>query len=122
MPDPMDISLGFGHLDLRKTANNVLLKCLDFVQKALSSTIETSPNQTAETVLENSLKQFIPAGITPEVADYLSRNTLRAIVGLPPIQINATDKDAIRKLKGSVSWLSKEKINVTDIIREMREC
>lgn len=116
------ISSGFGNLDLGKTANAVLSRSFDFLERVLGYAIETSPNHVAKAILENSLKQLVPKEMPPEVLDYLSRNTLRSIVGLSTIEINTIDKDAIRKLKGSISWLSKEKIDVTEIIREMREC
>jgi hypothetical protein len=115
------ISSGFANLDLGKTANAVL-RSFDFLEKVLGYAIETSPDHVAKAILENSLKRLAPKEMPPEVLDYLSRNTLRSIVGLSPIEINTIDKDAIRKLKGSISWLSKGKIDVTEIIREMREC
>jgi len=117
----LGISSGFGNLDLGKTAN-IVLENLDFPKKIFGYTIETSPDHVAKAILENSLKQFVPEEMPPEVSDYLSRNTLRSIVGLSPIEIGTIDKDAIRKLKGSISWLSKGKIDVTEIIRQMREC
>ena len=116
----LGISSGFGNLDLGKTANAVL-GSFDFLERVFGYTIETSPNHVAKAILKNSLKQLVPKEMPPEVSDYLSRSTLRSIAGLSPIEINTIDKDAIRKLKGSISWLSKGKIDVTEIIREMRE-
>jgi hypothetical protein len=118
----LDISSVFGNLDLGKAANAVLSESFGFLAKAFGCDIETSPNHVAKAILERSLKRLIPKEMAPEVTDYLSRNTLRSIVGLSPFEINTRDKDAIRKLKGSISWLSKEKIDVTEIIRKMREC
>jgi predicted regulator of amino acid metabolism with ACT domain len=118
----LDVSSLLENFDLRKTANIVLMKSFSILEGILGGAERTSPNHVASAVLESSLKHLIPKEISPEVADYLSRNTLRSIVGLRPIEINTTDKDAIRKLKGSISWLSKEKIDITEIIREMREC
>jgi len=118
----LDMSAVFEDFDLRKVANVVLMKSFSFLEGIFGDAGEISPNQIASAVLESSLERLVPKEITPEVTDYLSRNTLRSIIGLSPIQINTIDKDAIRKLKGSISWLSKEKINVTEIIREMREC
>jgi hypothetical protein len=117
----LDISAGFEDFDLRKVANVILGKSFSFLEGIFGDTGETSPNHIASAVLESSLKQLIPKEMTPEVTDYLSRSTLRSIVGLSPIEVNTVDKDAIRKLKGSISWLSKEKIDVTEIISEMRE-
>jgi 5,10-methenyltetrahydromethanopterin hydrogenase len=118
----LDISAVFENLDLRKVANIVLMKSFSFLEGIFGDIGETSPNQIASAVLEGSLKRLIPKEMPPEVSDYLSRNTLRSIAGLSPIEINTMDKDAIRKLKGSISWLTKGKIDVTEIIREMREC
>ena len=118
----LEVSSVFENFDLRKVANIVLMKSFSFLEGIFGDTGEMSPNHIASAVLESSLKQLVPKEITPEVTDYLSRNTLRSLVGLSPIDINTRDKDALRKLKGSISWLSKEKIDITEIIREMREC
>jgi len=118
----LDVSSVFESFDLRKVANVVLIKSFSFLAGIFGDAGETSPNHIASAVLESSLKHLVPKEMTPEVTDYLSRSTLRSIVGLSPIEINTMDKDALHKLKGSISWLSKEKIDVTEIIREMREC
>jgi hypothetical protein len=117
-----DVSSVFQDFDLGKVANVILMKSFSFFEGFFSDTEEISPNHIASVVLENSLKQLVPKEITPEVTDYLSRNALRSFVGLSPIGINTKNKDALLRLKGSISWLSKEKIDVTEIIREMREC
>jgi len=117
----LDLSLALENLDLGKVASAVLTKSFSFVQGFFGDTGETSPSFIASAVLANSLRQLIPKEMTPEVTDYLSRTALRSIVGLSPIKIGSRDKDAITKLKGSISWLTKEKIDVTEIIREMRE-
>ncbi|MCJ7634548.1 hypothetical protein MUP77_19420 [Candidatus Bathyarchaeota archaeon] len=118
----LDVSSVLENLDLGKVASAVLTKSFSFVEGFFGDTRETSPSFIASAVLENSLKQLFPKEMTPEVTDYLSRTALRSIVGLSPIEIGGRDKDAITKLKGSISWLTKEKIDVTEIIREMREC
>lgn len=117
----LDVSSVFENFDLRKTGNIILMKSFDFLERMLGNTSKTSPSNTAEVVLKSSLQQFIPREMTPEMSNYLARVALRTLVGLPPIEINARDKDAISKLKGSISWISKEKIDVTEIIREMRD-
>lgn len=121
MYNPLDMSVGFRNLDLGKTANAVLLKCLGFMERTLGSTIKASLNHAAEAVLESSLKQLIPKEMTPEMSDYLSRVALRTLVGLPRIDINDRDDDAILRLKGSISWIGKKKVDVTEIIRDMRD-
>ena len=118
----LDVSSVFENLDLRKTADTILMKSLGFLERAIGFTIKQSQNHIAEAVLESSLKHLIPKEMSPEISDYLSRTALRSMIGLMPIEVGARDKDAILKLKGSISWLSKEKIDVTEIIREMREC
>jgi len=118
----LDVSLALQNLDLGKTASAILIKSFSFVEGFFGDTTEASPSFIASAVLENSLKQLIPKEMTPEVTDYLARTALRSIVGLSPIDIGSRDKDAIIKLKGSISWLTQKKIDVTEIIREMREC
>jgi hypothetical protein len=117
-----DFSLTFKNLDLRKVSNSILSKNFDLLIGIFKRLIETvSPVDTAEFMLESSLKHYIPKEITPEISAYLSRITLRSLFGLPSIGISSRDKDAIRKLKGSISWISKNKIDVTESIRKMRE-
>lgn len=118
-PDFLSIA---DNLDLRKTVSSVLQKDLNFLKEMYKRSIENfSPAITAQLVLESSLEQCTPKEITPEVAQYLSRMALRNLVGLPSLEINTKKKDAIKKLEGSISWMTKEKIDVTELIREIRE-
>jgi len=117
----LDVSLVLENFDLQKIANTVLIKSLDFLEKIFGDTSRASPSHAADAVLESSIQHFIPREMTPEMSNYLSRVALRALVGLPPIEIHIRDRDALRKLKGSIAWISKEKIDVTESIRRMRE-
>lgn len=116
-----DVSSIFENFDLRKTGNIILMKSFDFLEGMLGNVGKTSPSNTANVILRSSLQQFIPREMTPEMSNYLARVALRTLVGLPLIEITAKDKDAISKLKGSISWISEKKIDVTEIIREMRD-
>lgn len=118
---PLDFSLMFENINLGKISGLILAENFDFLKRMFNSAIGMSPSNRAEAVLESSLKRIIPTEIPPEMSTYLSRVALRSIVGLKPIEINAKDKGAIRKLKGSISWISKEKMDVTEIIRDMRD-
>jgi hypothetical protein len=82
---------------------------------------ERSPDKTSSTVLEASLRHFFPKELTYEVSNYHQRMSLRSLVGLPAIDINYRDNDAILRLKGSISWMSKKKVDVTEIIRDIRD-
>lgn len=117
-----DFSSTLENLDLKKTGASILEKNLDFLRGIYKHFMENiSPITTTGLVLETYLEHCTPKEITPEMSEYLSRMTLRTLVGLPSININTKKKDAIKKLEGSISWITKEKIDVTEFIREMRE-
>jgi len=110
------------NLDLRKTGTSILEKHFDFLRGIYKGVIENiSPTTTTKLILETSLEQCIPREITPEMSEYLSRMALRTLVGLSPIEIDTRKKDAMKKLEGSISWMSEEKIDVTEFIRGIRE-
>lgn len=110
------------NLDLKKTVASILEKNFDFVRGIYQDVIKNiSPITTSKSMLEISLEQCILREITPEMSEYLSRMALRTLVGLPPIEIDTRKKDAMKKLEGSISWMTKEKIDVTEFIREIRE-
>lgn len=110
------------NLDLRKTVSSVLQKNLDLLRAMYTRNIENfSPPITARLILESSLERCTPKEITPEMSQYFSRMALRNLVGLPSLEMNTKEKDAIKKLEGSISWMTKEKIDVTDFIREIRD-
>ena len=117
-----DFSSILDNLDLKKTGASILEKNFDFLRGVYKGIIESiSPITTSESMLETSLEKCILAEITPEMSEYLSRMALRSLFGLPSIGIESKDTDAIKKMEGSISWLTKEKINVTEIMREIRE-
>lgn len=117
-----DLSAVLENLDIEKIANSLFTKGLDLLRNVYGSVIgEVSPDRTASTVLETSLKHFLPKELTPEISNYFSRIALRTLVGLPAIDINDRDKDAIHRLRGSISWISKKKVDVTEIVRDMRD-
>lgn len=110
------------NLDLKKTVVSVLQKNFDFLRDVYKRSMENfSPTVTAQLILKSSLERCTPKDFTPEISEYLSRMALRNLVGLPSFEINVKKKDAIEKLEGSISWITKEKIDVTEFIREMRE-
>lgn len=118
----LDLSASLQNLDVGKTANTLFIKGLDFLRSAYSSAMgEVSPDRTTSAILETSLKHFFPEELIPEMSSYSSRISLRTLVGLPLIDINDRDKDAIHRLKGSISWISKKKVDVTETIRSMRD-
>ena len=55
----------------------------------------------------------------PQQEEYYSRLSLRLALGLPPVF--EEDPEAIRSLEGVISNITKEKIDVTGIIRNMRD-
>jgi len=117
-----NISSVFKTLKLKDTIDSILDKNLDFLKELYKSLEESIvPFKSAEKILMTSLEQYTTKGISPEMLDYLSRMNLRSLVGLPPVPISTKNKDAIRELEGSISWLTEEEIDVTEFIRKMRE-
>lgn len=55
---------------------------------------------------------------SPSQVDFYSRLNLRLILGLPPVY--EEDPGAIRSLEGAVTGITREKINVTKIVRKLR--
>ena len=55
----------------------------------------------------------------PHQEDYYSRLSLRLALDLPPVF--EEDPEAIKSLEGAISNITKEKIDVTEIIRNMRD-
>jgi len=51
--------------------------------------------------------------------EYYSRVNLRLLLGLSPKY--KEDPEAIKALSGSISWITNKKIDVTEIIRNMRD-
>ncbi len=118
----LDFSASLENLNIEKTANTMFAKRFEFLRHVYDSLIgEISPDRTSSIVLETSLKRFFHKELTPEVSNYYSRMSLRSLVGLPVIDINGRDNDAVPRLKGSISWISKKKVDVTEIIRDMRD-
>jgi len=118
----LDFSTSLENLNIEKTANTMFAKRFEFLRHVYDSLIgEISPDRTSSIVLETSLKRFFHKELTPEVSNYYSRMSLRSLVGLPVIDINGRDNDAVPRLKGSISWISKKKVDVTEIIRDMRD-
>lgn len=118
----LDFSASLENLNIEKTANTMFAKRFEFLRHVYGSLIgEMSPDRTSSIVLETSLKRFFHKELTPEVSNYYSRMSLRSLVGLPVIDINGRDNDAVPRLKGSISWISKKKVDVTEIIRDMRD-
>lgn len=66
------------------------------------------------------LKQTILRPIM-EPKDHYQRLYLRSLVGLPTIPKAGADLASVRDLKGCISWVSKSKIDVTELIREIRD-
>lgn len=56
-----------------------------------------------------------------EPGDYYQRLYLRSLVGLPPVPKAKAEKASIKNLKGCISWISTSKIDVTELIREIRD-
>ena len=117
-----DFSLILKILDLREASYYILEKNLDIL-KTIYKGLEESivPSKTTQRMLATSLEKYTIPKISPEMMDYISRMTLRSLVGLPLVPIGTKNKNGIRELEGSISWLTEEKIDVTEFIRKMRE-
>lgn len=117
-----NISPMFGFLNLKDKIESILennLASLKALHRSLKENIVLP--EMAERMMMSSLKLYTQREITPEMVEYLSRMALRSLASLPPIQISTKNRDAIKKLEGSISWITEKEIDVTEFIREMRE-
>jgi hypothetical protein len=85
-------------------------KALQYIPAKLEENIALRP--------EILLKQTMLKPIT-EPKDHYQRLYLRNLVGLPPIP--KTETASVEDLKGCISWISTSKIDVTELIREIRD-
>jgi len=113
-----DFSKIVDSFNLAKMANSIFMTSYtsfkNFIKKAV-------PNNSIANVLTPPLS-FISRKMTPEMSEYASRIALRSLVGLSPLATNTLGANAVKRLSGSVSWISAEKIDVTEVIRELRDC
>ena len=91
------------------------------------NTGESSPNRIAKAISENSLHQLGAGEMPPDAASALQRTAVRSIVVLTLVEVDPGDSDAMIKMKGAVSWVSKAKVDASglgDMSRESvwREC
>jgi len=97
---------------LTKTVTT-LVNCVSTIFTALE------PSQIAEYVKQGQIIQRQMLDIFPSSqAEFYSRLNLRLLLGLPLVY--EEDSGAMRSLEGAVTGITKEKINVTKIIRKLR--
>jgi hypothetical protein len=111
----LDFSKIINSFNLSKIVNTIFTDNYNFLKNIydnISSKVTIS--------IGNSVTGLINP--TPEMSEYVSRMALRSLVDLSPIGMTIADENAIRKLKGSISWFSAEKMDVTETIREIRDC
>lgn len=95
---------------------NAVTKLINKVAKLFTS---FEPPQIPEYIEKSRNIQRQMLGILlPHQEDY-SRLNLRLALGLPPVF--EEDPEAIRSLEGAISNITKEKIDVTEIIRNIRD-
>ena len=109
----LDFSEILNSFDLSKIVDSVFMDNYVFLKNVYNNII-------SKIGIDNSVSILLKP--TPEMSEYTSRMALRSLVNLPPIGMNTADTNAIKKLKGSISWFSSEKIDVTETIREIRDC
>lgn len=93
---------------------------LDPIEKA-AQYISTKFEQNVILETDMLLKQTtLKTMIGPE--DHYQRLYLRSLAGLPTIpRTTNEDHSSVADLKGCLSWISKGKIDVTELIREIRD-
>jgi len=112
----------FGFLNLKSRVEFILEKNLASLTASYGSLKENiAPSETTKRMMISSLKPYVLREIPPETVEYFSRMTLRSLAGLPPIQISTKNRNAIKELEGSISWITEGEIDVTEFIRKMRE-
>ena len=92
-----------------KLINKVAKLFTSFEMPQISEYVEKS---------QNIQRQMLDI-LLPHQGDYYSRLDLRLALGLSPVF--EENPEAIRSLEGAISNITKEKIDVTEIIRNMRD-
>lgn len=94
------------------------LKSLEKVSDVVCDRLEKGITIEAEAMVKQVVASLKPK---PKVEDYSQRLILRSLVGLPYISLSDERPTAINELSGSISWIVRKKINVTEFLREMRD-
>jgi len=100
--------------------SNLINTVTKFIGKGVKLFKPSEPQRVFEYVEKSQDIQRQMLGILlPYQEDYYSRANLRSLVGLTPLF--EEDPQAIRSLEGAISNITKEKIDVTEFIRNMRD-
>jgi len=100
---------------------NLAKQFLESINSVFEKLVTTLDQFKLTTVIQSTLRlQKQMLGFLPkEKEDYYSRLYLRSLCGLPPMPIRVNDN--IQELKGAISGIVGKKINVTDMIRDLRD-
>jgi hypothetical protein len=119
--EPQQLFSGFWS-HIKEGLNSMLFPSdlLHPIEKA-AQYISTKFEQNVVLETDMLLKQTTLKTVTgPE--DHYQRLYLRSLAGLPMIPKTATgNRSNVDDLKGCLSWISKGKIDVTELIREIRD-
>jgi len=96
-------------------APNSLLKPIESMSQSFEN-LERIANLNTDVLIKHIPLKYM---LKPE--DHYQRLNLRLLVGLPLISQKDESPDNIVELGGCVSWISKNKIDVTELIREIRD-
>lgn len=117
-----DFSSVFKALSFKKIVDSILKKNLNFLKEVHQRLKENIvPSQAVQKMFMASLEKYTLKEVTPNMMDYLSRMALRSLVGLPLIEMSIQNKDAIKQLEGSISWITEKEMDITEFLRKMRE-
>ena len=117
-----DFSKVLDSFNFAKVINSIFMDNYLYLRNLCNNIIgKVSQSNSIRTMLKPTLC-VQPEEKYSEMTEYASRIALRSLVNLPPVDANVADINAIKELKGSISWISKNKIDVTEVIREIRDC
>ena len=111
----------FSQIDTPNTIlSNLANAILNIINKASMLFAPSETYQVPQCIEkgQNLQRQMLDI-LVPIQEDYRSRLSLRLALGLSPVF--KEDPDAIRSLEGAISNITKEKVNVTEFIRNIRD-
>ena len=110
-------------------SSNTIIDILSSITKSFSNMLNELYSKITKPIAKYSWDAFVKQGIefqkqvlsfTPfDERDFNARLSLRSMLGLSPAF--REDTEAIEQLSGSISWITREKIDVTNMLRKMRD-
>ena len=110
-------------------SSDTIIDLLSSITRSFSNMLNELFSRITNPFANYSLDSFVEQGVkfqrqlltfTPfGGSDFNARLSLRSMLGLSPAF--KEDANAIEHLSGSISWITREKIDVTSMLRKMRD-